>query len=197
MDRENPAGEIRRGRLYVISGPSGAGKGTLVQGLLKRFPGLTLSISATTRPPRHNEEDGREYYFSEEPDFLGQVQADSFLEWAKLYGYYYGTPRGRVEDLLNAGKSVILEIDVQGARQVKTRMQSALGIFIEPPSLVELENRLHSRGSENAEDVKKRVDHAEQELQQGSDFEHRIVNDDLEKALDELIEIVERCEEQR
>ena len=189
---------MRRGNLFVISGPSGAGKGTLVARLLQEVPDAWLSVSATTRLPREGEVDGVSYYFLDRDRFEELVREDGFLEWAEYSGNCYGTPYESVRDNIDAGKQVILEIDVQGAFQVRDRIPDARLVFIEPPSFEELERRLRGRGTEDEETVKRRLEAAKVELSQKEEYDITLVNDDLEAAVCELAAYVnEQAEETR
>jgi guanylate kinase len=181
----------RRGRLIVLAGPSGVGKGAIVARLLAALPDLELSISATTRRPRPREDEGRHYYFVDRADFDRMIQAGGFLEWADIFGERYGTPREPVERALAAGRDVLVEIDVQGARQVKAADPSAYMVFITPPSLDELERRLRTRGTETDEQVKRRLAKASDELAAEPEFDVTVVNDDLERAAREVIQLVD------
>jgi guanylate kinase len=182
----------RRGRLIVLAGPSGVGKGAIVARLLAALPDLELSISATTRRPRPREDEGRHYYFVDRADFDRMIEAGGFLEWADIFGERYGTPREPVERALAAGRDVLVEIDVQGARQVKAADPSAYMVFITPPSLDELERRLRTRGTETDEQVKRRLAKASDELAAEPEFDVTVVNDDLEGAAREVIRLVDR-----
>lgn len=185
---------MHRGRLIVIAGPSGVGKGSLVARLLARDPErLIRSVSATTRPPRVLEVDGVDYHFVDEAGFDRLVADDALLEWAEVFhGRRYGTPRAAVNEHLEAGRDVVLEIDVQGAAQVKQRAPEALLVLLAPPSLQDLEARLRGRGTEDDASIAERLEAAERELQQASWFGHVVVNDDLERATDEVAAIIER-----
>ncbi|MFO7151643.1 MAG: guanylate kinase [Bacillota bacterium] len=187
------------GMLIVLSGPSGAGKGTLCSQLLKRRPELVLSVSVTTRPPRPGEIDGVSYYFTDEARFKKMIDAGEFLEWAKVYNNYYGTPKKFVEEQLKQGKDVILEIDIQGARQVKKNCPNAVFIFILPPDIEELKKRIIKRGSENKESFDLRVKSAEEELKAMYDYDYAVVNDVVEEAVKKLESIIlaERCRVKR
>lgn len=187
---------MRRGNLFVISGPSGAGKGTLVSRLMEAVPDARLSISATTRKPREGEVDGVHYHFSTRDEFMELVEEDGFLEWAEFAGNCYGTPRSFVEQSMAKGAQVILEIEVQGAFQVREKMPDAHLVFIEPPSLEVLEERLRGRGTEDEEAVQRRLATARVELSRKMEYDIRLVNDDLERAVDELISIVNTLAEQ-
>lgn len=171
------------GRLSVISGPSGVGKGTLVAALLKRHPALWLSVSATTRAPRPGEIDGITYRFLDRGRFEAQVQAGGFLEWAEFAGNLYGTPRAPVEEHLAHGQSVVLEIELEGARQVRRSFPSGFQVFIKPPSFEELERRIRGRGTEGEEAIQRRLSRAQQELEAESEFDAVLVNGDLDQAI--------------
>lgn len=177
-------------RLFVISGPSGAGKGTLIANLRKRYPGLALTVSATTRAPREGEVDGIHYYFMSEDEFSKRVSCGDFLEWAKVHAHCYGTLTTEVERHLKEGRSVVLEIDVQGALQVKEKLAEAVLIFIAPPSLEVLEERLRGRATESESDIELRLQNAQGELALANRYDAIIVNDDLERAESELYDTI-------
>ncbi|HEX5421107.1 MAG TPA: guanylate kinase [Gammaproteobacteria bacterium] len=179
-----------RGRLVVLAAPSGAGKTTLVRALLERLPELVFSISFTTRPPRKSEVEGRDYFFVDDRRFEELVEKDEFLEHACVFGHWYGTGRRHVEELLAAGRTVLLEIDWQGARQVRSRAPGALTVFILPPGVAELERRLRSRGTDAADVVSRRLGEALDDMSHWSEFDYVLVNDDAERAADELAGIV-------
>ena len=181
---------MRKGNLFVLSGPSGAGKGTLVKRVLQRIPDAWVSVSATTRQPRPGEVDGKDYFFLDQPRFDELVSQDGYLEWAHVHGNSYGTLRSRVQERMDEGAQVILEIDVQGAFQVKKAMPEAHLIFIEPPSLEELERRLRGRGTETEEVICKRMKTAEVELAQKMEYDVQVINDELERATDELVSYI-------
>lgn len=181
--------------LFVISGPSGAGKGTLVREVLAAMPDLVLSISATTRPARPGEVHGKDYLFISRQEFLGMRDRGEFLEWAEVYRNLYGTPREQVERVLVSGRSAILELDIQGAQSVKRTRPDAILIFIEPPSLDDLYKRLKGRGTEDAETMSRRIQAAYEEMKIRGTYEHIVVNDEVRRAADELLRIIE--EEQR
>ena len=181
---------MRKGNLFVLSGPSGAGKGTLVKRVLQRVPDAWVSVSATTRQPRPGEVDGRDYFFLDQPRFDELVSQGGFLEWAHVHGNSYGTLRSRVQDRIDHGLQVILEIDVQGAFQVKKAMPEAHLIFIEPPSLEELERRLRGRGTETEEVICNRMKTAEVELARKMEYDVQVVNDELERATEELVSYI-------
>jgi guanylate kinase len=177
---------MQPGKLIVLTGPSGVGKGTLVKSLLARNGDLYLSISATTRQPRLGEVHGKDYYFVTQEEFEEKIRADGFLEWAEYAGNYYGTPRSVVEEKIDRGKSVLLEIELVGARKIKQNFPDALRLFILPPSLAELERRLRSRGKDSEDTISKRLALAKQEIDACCEFDVQIVNEDLEAALQEI-----------
>jgi guanylate kinase len=191
LTRDGGAGG-RRGRLIVLAGPSGVGKGAIVARLLAALPDLELSISATTRRPRPREDEGRHYYFVDRADFDRMIAAGGFLEWADIFGERYGTPREPVERALAEGRDVLVEIDVQGARQVKAADPAAYLVFIKPPSLAELERRLRTRATETDQQVRRRLAKAADELAAEPEFDVTVVNDDLEQAAREVIQIVDQ-----
>jgi guanylate kinase len=177
-------------RVFVITGPSGVGKGTLIRGLMARLPQLELSVSATTRAPRPGERDGVEYHFMTSSEFQSHVANGDFIEHADYAGRRYGTLRSELEARLRRGAPVVLEIEVQGARQIRRTMPDAVQVFIVPPSLQALRNRLVGRGTDDGEEVERRLRVAQQELQAQSEFGHVVVNDRLDDALERLVEIV-------
>jgi guanylate kinase len=177
-------------RVFVITGPSGVGKGTLIRTLRERVPELELSVSATTRPPRPGEQDGVDYHFLTADDFERRVEAGEFVEHATYSGRRYGTLRAELERRLRAGHPVVLEIEVQGARQVRRTMPEALQVFIAPPSRDALRTRLVGRGTDDAEQVQARLETADGELAAQDEFARVVVNDRLDDAVDELTAIV-------
>ncbi|MEH2266007.1 guanylate kinase [Nostoc sp.] len=174
------------GRLIVLTGPSGVGKGTLMRSLLQRHPELYFSVSATTRSPRPGEIDGKNYYFVSRSKFEQLVAEGEFLEWAEFAGNYYGTPREAVLNQIHSGKLVVLEIELEGARQIRTSFPSALSIFILPPSFDELEKRIRSRAQDCEEAIARRLLRAQEEIQAADEFDIQIVNDDFETALNDI-----------
>jgi guanylate kinase len=177
-------------KVFVITGPSGVGKGTLISGLLERVPGLELSVSATTREPREGEIDGRDYHFLTPEEFDRRIEREDFLEFATYSGNRYGTLRSEVRKRLEAGHSVVLEIEVQGARQVRAAMRESIQVFIAPPDPAVLRHRLESRGADSPGAIDARLEVAEQELAAQDEFAYRVVNADLERAAVDLEGIV-------
>ena len=174
----------------MITGPSGVGKGTLIQRLLERVPALELAVSATTRSPRQGEHDGQHYHFLSEGDFLRRVEEGDFLEHAEYSGRRYGTLRSELRKRTQAGASVVLEIEVQGARQVAQEMPEAVRILIAPPSEATLRERLIGRGTDDPAQIERRLQVAKDELAARPEFPHVVVNDDLERAVEQLEAIV-------
>jgi guanylate kinase len=182
-------------RVIVITGPSGVGKGTLIRGVRERVPGLELSVSATTRPPRPGEEHGVHYHFLSPEEFERRIAEGAFVEHATYSGHRYGTLRSELEERLRDSPAVVLEIEVQGARQIREALPDALQVFIAPPSLEALRERLIGRGTDDADVVDKRLDVAREELAAQGEFGQVVVNDRLEDAVGELAAIVERAVE--
>ena len=179
------------GALYVVSGPSGAGKGTLVSRVLEANPDIWLSISATTREPREGEVDGVHYRFMSIEEFERTIEEGGFIEWAQVHSNYYGTPLEPIEQHIDKGGIALLEIDVQGAFQVREKLPQAKLVFIAPPSLEELERRLRGRGTEAEEAIERRLANARGEMDAAKDYDYRIVNDDLNEATKELLAVLE------
>ena len=177
-----------------MSGPSGVGKGTLVAELRRRVPSLGLTVSATTRSPREGEKDGVSYYFLSEEEFGRRVEAGEFLEWANVHGHRYGTLHSEVDRLFDEGRSVVLEIDVQGGLNVRRVRPDTVLVFIEPPSAEELERRLRGRGTEDEATIRLRLDNAASELERAASYDERIVNDDLDRAVGELADLIDTYE---
>ena len=178
------------GNLYVVAAPSGAGKTTLVHLLLEREPAVHLSISFTTRPPRPGEQSGREYHFVDAAEFHAMIARQEFLEWAEVHGNFYGTSKKWIADQLAAGHDVLLEIDWQGAQQVRALFPQAIGVFILPPSMEELTRRLTGRGTDSADVIARRLSAAQAEMRHVGEFDYVIINDQLELALDDLRAVV-------
>ncbi len=178
------------GTLFIVAAPSGAGKSTLVNALLEREPGISLSVSHTTRPPRTGEQYGRHYYFVERAEFEREVAEGIFLEHAEVHGNFYGTSRTTVQNLLQQGRDVLLEIDWQGAAQIRKAKPDCVSVFILPPSRTELERRLRGRGSDSAEVIERRLRNSRGEIAHAPEFDYIIVNDRFEEALDSLQAIV-------
>ncbi|NQV09875.1 MAG: guanylate kinase [Cyanobacteria bacterium] len=174
------------GRLHVITGPSGVGKGTLINALRQKHPQIWLSVSATTREPRSGERDGEHYFFLKRPRFEQLVAEAGLLEWAEFAGNLYGTPRQPVEERLAAGQPVLLEIELEGARQVRRSFPQGFQLLIKPPSFAELERRIRARGTDSAAAIERRLDRARLELQAEAEFDAVLVNGDLGQALDQL-----------
>ena len=171
-----------RGLLIVISGASGTGKGTVCKKLLNDLPEVAYSISATTRKPRAGEVDGREYYFLSVDEFKAWIAEEKFLEYAEVYGNFYGTPLNKIEERLNRGEDILLEIDVQGALNVKQKCPEGVYIFLLPPSLEELKRRIEGRGTENPESLSRRLKNAVAEIKIGLEYDYVVVNDTIDNA---------------
>jgi guanylate kinase len=176
--------------LFIVAAPSGGGKTSLVAALLERDPGVRLSISHTTRAPRPGERDGEHYHFVDEATFLQLVSKSAFLEYAQVYGHYYGTGRAAVKQLLDAGFNVMLDIDWQGARQVKTSFPGCCSIYILPPSMQELRERLARRGQDSPDVIERRMQEARSEIAHCREFDFLVVNNEFGAALDDLLSIV-------
>ena len=184
-----------KGLLIVISGPSGAGKGTICKRFMERNKNVALSVSATTRSPRNGEVEGVNYYFMSKEKFKEKINDNDFLEYAEVYDYYYGTPKSNVQEMLDSGKDVILEIDIQGALKVKENSEEGVFIFILPPSMEELKQRIINRGSETQESLMKRFKSAYKEINFVSRYNYAVVNDEVEIAVEKLEAIIcaEKC----
>jgi guanylate kinase len=177
---------MRQGHLFIISGPSGAGKGTLVKALLRRVPDLWVSVSATTRTPRPGETDGSDYFFLTPSEFDARVRGGEFLEWAEVHRNHYGTMRRPVERRLARGMDVILEIDPQGAEQVRKQMDRSRLVFVRAPSIEEAERRIRYRGAESEDEIATRMKTAEREMRVEGMYDYVVINDDVSRATDEL-----------
>lgn len=174
---------MAKGKLFVISGPSGTGKGTICEQLLKNDDKIMLSISMTTRKPRQGEVDGESYFFVSRDEFQDKIANKGFIEYAEVFGNFYGTPKKEVMEALDEGRNVILEIDVQGGIQVKENFDQAVLIFILPPSLEELEDRIRNRGSEVEEEIIRRLSMAQTEIAESEKYDYVVINDDLDQAV--------------
>ena len=182
---------MNQGLLIVLSGPSGTGKGTVCKELLKKRDDMALSISCTTRKPRINEQEGQHYFFKSDDEFKTLIEQEEFLEFANVYDNYYGTPKSFVKSQLNEGRDVLLEIDVQGALNAKSAFPEGVYIFLVPPSMEELENRIKGRGTESNEQIKKRMGKANSEMKLMKEYDYVIVNDvvkDVVKSIENVIE---------
>ncbi len=183
--------EQAKGLLIVVTGPSAVGKGTICDALLKEAPDIRFSVSCTTRPRRPHETHGVEYFFLSHEEFRQKIEAGEFLEWAEVYGNYYGTPRKYVEEVTDAGQDVILDIDMVGARAVREKYPGAVSVFVIPPSLEELHKRIRGRGTEDEEAVQRRLQEAPRWIQEGLEYDYVIVNDDLQRAVEHLKAIIQ------
>ncbi|MED1802608.1 guanylate kinase [Brevibacillus porteri] len=181
---------VDRGLLLVLSGPAGVGKGTVCKALREVMPDLVYSVSATTRQPRPGEVEGVNYFFKSQEEFKRMIEEDALLEWAEYVGNYYGTPRQFVDDMLNDGRDVILEIEVQGALQVKESFPQGTFLFLAPPDLNELENRIVGRGTESQEIIRKRMEVARAEIELMDHYDYVVVNDVIESACDRIQAII-------
>ena len=181
---------MSKGILVVVSGFSGAGKGTVMKRLLEKYKDYALSVSATTRNPREGEVDGREYFFRTKEEFEKLNEEDALIEYAQYVGNYYGTPRSYVEEQLSQGKNVILEIEIQGAMKVKEKIPEALLVFVTPPTVEELKNRLVGRGTETEDVIADRLARAAEEAEGMGEYDYILVNDDLEECVENLHQII-------
>ena len=180
----------KKGKLFVISAPSGTGKTTIIKYILKTFPELVFSISVTTRSKRGTEVNGKDYFFISEDEFKDKIENDEFLEWGHFYGYYYGTLKKQVFDHLNNGISMVLEVDVKGAINIKSAYSDSVLIFISPPDIDELKKRLKNRKTESDSDLKKRIERAEMELNYKDIFDYNVYNYNLDDAKKEVTKII-------
>jgi guanylate kinase len=185
-----PVQTTRRGTLFVMSAPSGAGKTTLRHAVLARFPGLVYSVSSTTRAPRAGEVEGRDYVFVSTAEFEDGIRNGRWAEWAQVHDNYYGTSARTLKEALDAGRDVLLDIDVQGAKQICRRFPESVTIFVMPPSLEVLERRLTERGTDSAEAIRVRLQNARGEMDERQWYRHVIVNDDLATAVEEVVEVI-------
>ncbi|MBQ8795181.1 MAG: guanylate kinase [Clostridia bacterium] len=184
--------ENKRGKLFVYAGASGVGKGTIMKELLKKNESIKLSVSATTRSPREGEVDGREYFFVTKEKFKEMIAQEGFLEHAQYCDNFYGTPKAYVDEQLDKGYNVFLEIELQGAQNVLRLRPDAVSIFVMPPSVDELERRLRTRGTETEEAIIKRLSQAQVEMDNAKMYQYIIVNDDLDKAVEDVLEVVRK-----
>lgn len=181
---------MKKGKLYVISSPSGGGKSTVIRMLRKENPELYYSVSATTRPPRTNEKEGTDYYFLNEEEFKRKIASNEFIEWAQVHGYYYGTLKYPIVQCLNAGKKVLLDIDIQGGVQVKKIIPEAILIFLLPPSMKTLETRLRDRGTDSDEIILRRLKIAKDEMKYANRYNFQVINYRLEHTVKEIMAII-------
>lgn len=184
------SGATGRGMLVVVSSPSGGGKGTLIDRVLKTVPGVSFSVSYTTRAPRPAEQDGREYFFVDRPTFERMIEVGEFLEWADVYGHLYGTSKAQVERERAAGRDIILEIDVQGAESIRNQVADAVSVFILPPSFKLLRERLVARNTDSAAELERRLRGAPSEVEQYRHFQYVVLNDDINRASQQLAAVI-------
>lgn len=177
--------------IVIVSAPSGSGKTTMVSELLSRVPGIRRSVSCTTRDPRAGEADKEDYIFLKKETFRDMIDRGEFLEWEENFGYYYGTPRRQVEEAIEEGEDIVLSIDVKGARRVKRTFPGSISVFVMPPSRDELAARLKKRNTDREDEVQKRLKESEREIASADEYDYLIINEDLGKAVDELVYIIE------
>ena len=184
-----------KGKIFVLTGPSGVGKGTVVERLLKKIDNIYLSVSATTREKRSTEQEGINYFYKSKEEFEKMIKSDEFLEWAEFAGDYYGSPKFSINNYLSCSKDVLLEIEIQGAKVVKQKSPDSILIFLAPPSFEELEERLIKRQTESIEKVKVRLKKAKEEMKETGMFNYMVVNDNLDEAVENVVGIIraERC----
>jgi len=181
-----------KGKVVIVSGPSGVGKSTICKEVVKRLNNVCLSVSATTRPKAETEVDGQDYWFISEEQFRERINKGLLLEYAEVFGHLYGTPKDKVDEVLQAGETIILEIDVQGAKQAKVKYKDAVMIFILPPSQRELAERMSLRGREDSETAEERLDEASSEIAAAWQYyQHMVINEDLEQAVSEVVQIIQ------
>jgi len=181
---------VHKGKIIIVSAPSGSGKTTIVRQVLANTPEVTFSVSATTRKPRNVEVHGKDYFFISKEEFENGIKEGAFAEWERLYDYYYGTYKKFISDTISSGKSILLEIDVKGALNIKSQYPDAISVFIMPPDLETLKQRLKNRKTENEEDLKKRIDLAEHEINEKDNFDFVIVNAELDTAVKEVHDLI-------
>ena len=182
--------QVNKGTLFIVSGPSGVGKSTILKKVLQDAKGTVFSISWTTREKRESEIDGIDYFFIDEKEFLKKIENNEFLEWAKVHNNYYGTPKKWIQDVLETGKNIILDIDVQGAENLKNMSVQGVFVFIAPPSFEELENRIRNRHTDSEESIQKRLENARKELAKMDLYDYVVKNEILEDAIDQLKNII-------
>ncbi|NQT24319.1 guanylate kinase [candidate division KSB1 bacterium] len=180
------------GKLIVISSPSGGGKSTVIRMMLEMDPGLTYSVSATTRSPRNGEIHGEDYFFISEPEFKKKIQNDAFVEWAQVHGAYYGTLRDVLETSLDEGKTVLLDVDVQGGMQIKSKMSKSVLIFLYPPSFGALGDRLRKRGTDSPDTIKRRLEAAKDEIEIGKQYDYHVITSNIKETVREVITIINK-----
>jgi guanylate kinase len=184
---------VKQGKLFVISSPSGGGKSTIINELRKRDPSLCYSISATTRPPRNNEKNGVDYYFFDKKTFFKTIEQREFLEWAVVHGFYYGTLKRAINDFLKKGKTILLDIDVQGGLQIKQQSMKPILIFLKPPSWEILSERLKNRGTEDTDTLQNRLKAAKVEMEKSNEYDFIVINDILDDTVKEIEAIIHKC----
>jgi guanylate kinase len=188
---EGRAGSKREGTLFILSAPSGAGKTTLCRAILKRFPEIRYSVSSTTRAPRKGEENGKDYFFLTEKEFLSGIAKGKWAEWARVHDYYYGTDADFIQTCLSRGEDILLDIDVQGTLEIMKQFPESITIFILPPSLDALESRMKARGTDSPEVIARRMRNAEEEMARKDLYRHLIINADLGTAIADLTRLIE------
>ncbi len=192
---DSQADKRQHGKLFIVSAPSGAGKTTLCNALRNRFPEMAYSISCTTRRPRKNETHGRDYFFISTERFEEKIEKGEWAEWARVHDNYYGTCAETLNQYLNEGKHILLDIDIAGALQIKTRYPDSIAFFIMPPSMTILEKRLRSRGTDNEKEIRSRIEHARKEIASRDFYDHIIVNDRLDDAIEQISGLIRQYTE--